>query len=73
MTQAAPTRIAALKKTPLFDDLTDKELRFLAGRAVVPRYQANELIFAEGDPYEGLYVIESGAIRIFKTSPAGRE
>ncbi len=50
MTQAALTRIAALKKTPLFLDLTDKDLRFLADRAVVRRYQANELIFAEGDP-----------------------
>ncbi len=66
-------RVAALKKVPLFADLSDRELQFLADRAVVRRYAANELIFSEGDPCEGLYVVESGAVRIFKTAPSGRE
>lgn len=34
---------------------------------------AGEIIFSEGDPCAGFYVVESGEIRIFKTSPSGRE
>jgi len=30
-------------------------------------------VFSEGDPCAGMYVVESGTIRIFKTSAGGRE
>lgn len=30
-------------------------------------------MFSEGDRCEGLYIIESGQVRLFKTSPNGRE
>ncbi|MBI3669595.1 MAG: Crp/Fnr family transcriptional regulator [Acidobacteria bacterium] len=73
MPEARLDRAAALRKTPLFADLSDKELQFLAERALVRRYAANEVIFSAGDPCEGLYVIESGTVRIFKTSAGGRE
>lgn len=48
-------------------------MEFIAARALPRRYKEGELIFSEGDPCEGLYVIESGAIKIFKTSVSGRE
>ncbi len=73
MTETSLDRVAALKKVPLFAELSEKELQFLAAHAVVRRYAANEQIFSEGDPCEGLYVIETGTVRIFKTSPSGRE
>ena len=63
----------ALKKAPLFADLSDKELDFLAERAVLHPLEAGAPIFSEGEPCEGLYVVESGAIKIFKTSSSGRE
>ena len=37
------------------------------------RFSAGESIFGEGEPCVGLYVVESGHVRIFKTSPGGRE
>jgi len=37
------------------------------------RFQAGELIFSEGDPCTGLYVVQSGNVRIFKSSVGGRE
>jgi CRP/FNR family transcriptional regulator len=49
------------------------ELKFLSDRAVTKRYTTGELIFSEGDACAGLYVIESGNVRIFKTSAGGRE
>ena len=66
-------RAGVLGRVPLFTDLSDAELRFLSDRAVSKRYRAGELIFSEGDACAGLYVIESGDVRIFKTSSAGRE
>ncbi len=65
--------VEVLRKVPLFADLSDTEVKFLAERAVPRRYGDGELIFAEGDPCPGLFVIESGQVRIFKSSAAGRE
>jgi CRP-like cAMP-binding protein len=62
-----------LSKVPIFSQLTPDQLSFLTQRVVPRRYAAGELVFAEGDPCAGLYVVESGHIRIFKSSSAGRE
>ena len=73
----APKRTAdlalALVKAPLFTGLAQPELDFLAQRAVTRRFSAGELIFSEGEPCPGLYVTESGLVKIFKSSPGGRE
>ncbi len=62
-----------LRKTPLFASLTEHELQALASRTSKKRLQRGELLFGEGDPCKGLYLVASGKIRIFKLSPAGRE
>lgn len=62
-----------LAKVPIFSGLTDAELSFLAQRAVPRHYAPGEMVFAEGEPCAGLYVVERGHIRIFKTAPSGRE
>jgi CRP/FNR family cyclic AMP-dependent transcriptional regulator len=72
-----PTAKAAsseiLRRVPIFSDLTDTELSFLSQRAVPRKYESGELLFNEGDPCAGLFVIESGNVRIFKSSAGGRE
>lgn len=62
-----------LAKVAIFSGLTETELSFLAQRAVPRQYAPGEVVFAEGQPCAGLYIVERGHIRIFKTSPAGRE
>jgi CRP/FNR family transcriptional regulator, cyclic AMP receptor protein len=62
-----------LAKVPMFAGLNDSQLRFLAQRAVARHCSPGEMIFAEGDPCSGLYVVERGHVRIFKSSAAGRE
>lgn len=64
---------AVLRKTPLFASLTEKELQALAARTIRRRFQRGELLFGEGDPCTGLFLVASGKIRIFKLSPSGRE
>jgi CRP/FNR family cyclic AMP-dependent transcriptional regulator len=66
-------RYSSLKDVALFRDLSRAELKFLLDRAVVLHYAAGQPIFVEGDPCAGLYVIESGKVKIFRVSPSGRE
>ncbi len=72
---ATPNSSAAslLKQVQIFSGLTDSEFAFLIARVVQRRFSAGETIFAEAEVCSGLYVIESGNVRIFKTSAGGRE
>lgn len=72
---ASPTssRVATLHKTPIFAELDAEEINYIADRAVLRHFDAGQLIFSEGDPCPGLWVIETGRVRIFKSSPNGRE
>lgn len=45
----------------------------LADRALSRQYQPGEMIFSEGDPCEGLYVVQAGSVKIFNASASGRE
>lgn len=69
----AEARHSSIKRIPLFADLSAAELDFLLARAIVMHRGPGERIFTEGDACEGLYVIESGRVKIFRTSPNGRE
>ena len=62
-----------LRKTPLFASLTEKEIEALAGRVSNRHFQQAALLFNEGDPCKGLFLVASGKVRIFKLSPTGRE
>jgi len=70
---ASGSLIDVLKKTSLFAALSSVELEALARRASIHSCQTGEVLFAEGEPCAGLYVVASGRIRIFKTSAGGRE
>ena len=64
---------ATLSRVPIFSGLSDSELSFLVQHAVLRHFSPGEIVFSEGDPCAGLYVVESGHIRIFKSSASGRE
>ena len=65
--------LAVLKRVAIFSSLSDREFAFLTARLVQRKYAAGELIFGEGDSCAGLYVVQSGNVRIFKSSAGGRE
>src|SRR5215469_16487689 len=74
MTTVIPADWArTLAKVPIFSDLSASELSYLTQRAVPRQYAPGEMVFAEGEPCAGLYVVQSGHIRIFKSSASGRE
>lgn len=65
--------LALLKNVAIFSGLDEPELAFLTARLSQKKFGAGELIFGEGEPCLGLYVVESGNVRIFKSSAGGRE
>ena len=62
-----------LSRVPIFSGLATSEMEFLAQRVVPRNYHAGQMVFNEGDPCSGLYVVAAGHVRIFKTSAGGRE
>lgn len=66
-------KVAALKRTKLFESLSEPTLEVLAERAVEKLFQKDELIFVAGEEAQGLYVIVEGAVRAFRVSLDGRE
>jgi CRP/FNR family transcriptional regulator, cyclic AMP receptor protein len=62
-----------LGRTALFSGFSESELAFLLERISPRKFSPGQLVFSEGDPCAGLYVVESGSIRIFKSSAGGRE
>jgi CRP/FNR family cyclic AMP-dependent transcriptional regulator len=71
--ESASTPAQVLAKVQIFSGLTESEVSFLARRAVQRNYSAGQSVFGEGEPCSGLYVVESGHVRIFKSSANGRE
>ncbi|HVZ15719.1 MAG TPA: Crp/Fnr family transcriptional regulator [Terriglobales bacterium] len=74
MPPTKPTNaMETLRRVAIFADLSETELQFLAERAVPRDYDTGEQMFAEGEPCTGLFIVETGAIKIFKSSASGRE
>jgi len=65
--------IQHLQASPFFSSLDSVALHALAGHAAWQAYAAGEVIFLEGDASAGLYYLQSGWLKVVKTSPDGRE
>lgn len=75
MTESNPFAkfVGQLQASSFFSSLEPERLKVLAAQAKSTSYSANEIIFAEGDPSQGLYWLESGTIKAVKYSQAGKE
>lgn len=67
------TKTASLTQVPLFGSLDETEVRALAQRAVERRYNPDAMLFWEGEPCAGIFLVVQGSVKIFKTSAGGRE
>jgi len=68
-----PHKHTTLAQIALFASLSEAELQALAQRAVERRFAAEEMLFWEGEPCAGIFLIVEGSVKIFKTSAGGRE
>jgi CRP-like cAMP-binding protein len=65
--------VETLRRVPFFAVLPPEELRALAAHCVVRHLAREEALFSEGDPCQGLYVVQDGAVKLFKMADTGRE
>jgi len=66
-------KIDALRKNEYFDDLPENMLEEIAEHTHLREYQRGDVMFWEGDPCDGLFIVEKGSAKIFRLSPQGRQ
>jgi CRP/FNR family transcriptional regulator len=62
-----------IKRCRFFRGLTDDAFERILSMAHVKRYRRGDLIFNEGDPCPGIFIVGAGAVRIFKNAPTGKQ
>ena len=62
-----------LRRIPFFRRLSAALRARIAAVARIKAYDRGELIFAEGDPSDAFMVIVAGRVKVFKSTPAGKE
>jgi CRP-like cAMP-binding protein len=63
--------MGVLRKQVLFEGIEPRHLEYLAGIIKEVSLKKDGLLFKEGDPTKGLYLIKSGRIEISKMTPDG--
>jgi CRP/FNR family transcriptional regulator len=56
-----------------FEGITESEIASLSQEAQLRRFGPGEIIFLEGEPAAGLWIVETGAVKIFKLTSDGDE
>jgi len=69
----SPRKADILPGIALFSGLDAAEIASLTQLLIERRYAAGDMLFWEGDPCAGMFLIVEGTVKIFKTSPSGRE
>jgi CRP/FNR family cyclic AMP-dependent transcriptional regulator len=73
MTESSSLNPDLLRRAPYFTGLPDDVFSALARVATSRRYTRGQMIFLEGEPCAGLFVVAVGEVKVFKLSPQGRE
>jgi CRP/FNR family cyclic AMP-dependent transcriptional regulator len=73
MTEPKTDATMTLRRSPLFAALDEQQFAFLRKHTVERHVVAGEQVFGEGEPCKGMFVVQTGNIRIYKNSPSGRE
>lgn len=68
-----PIDIEALRHIPLFAQLGQEELAHVAALTVERHYERGDMILLEGDMGGALHYVRSGLVKVYKTSPAGKD
>jgi CRP/FNR family transcriptional regulator, cyclic AMP receptor protein len=71
--ESPPVPPSDLKKIPLFEGLSDDELRALAERTVPRAFPKNAIVVNEGDLTDSLYLILAGRVKVYLGDENGKE
>ncbi|EAI4414897.1 Crp/Fnr family transcriptional regulator [Campylobacter fetus] len=62
-----------IKEIPFFSGLNDEDLKRLENISVIKSYKKDEFLFMEGDEPQWFNVLVKGTIKIYKSTPKGKE
>jgi len=62
-----------LTSSRFFSEVRGESLERLLSMARLKKYRRGTIVFRQGDPCPGVFVLGSGLVRIFKTAPSGKE
>lgn len=62
-----------LKTLPFFSGLNKAHLNKILSISREENFKKGHIIFAEGEPCKGMYIVLKGEVKIYKISPEGRE
>ena len=62
-----------LDRVDLFDGLSDEQAEVLKSRSRVRNFVPNTIVVNEGDDGSSLFVVQSGALKVYLTDNVGRE
>lgn len=62
-----------IKSSFIFNNISESALSRLEKIVARSTFNADSIIFSEGEPAEALYILDSGAVDLIKSSPGGRE
>lgn len=64
--------LASLQRVPVFAELEDEALDELAGFARLLHLRRKEVLYVDGEPYRGMFVVLDGIAVVYKLSDDGR-
>jgi CRP/FNR family transcriptional regulator len=67
------SKLEIFQSLELFSGMDTGDLESLARSAVVRNFAAGDVLFLEGQPCQGLWILGDGAAKIVKTTPQGRQ
>ncbi|MEW6047058.1 MAG: Crp/Fnr family transcriptional regulator [Bacillota bacterium] len=69
----ASSPLGALGRSPVLGALPVAALRELSATMRPVQLQPGQILFVQGDRGDSVFVVESGRLRVFRTSPGGKE
>ena len=68
-----PESDGSLRSLPFFTGFGVEAIKRMEKAMISHSVDRGEFLFLDGEPCQGLYIVESGQVKIFKNSPEGRE
>jgi len=65
--KAADESLEFMKNTPVFEDLSNREIKIIRSLCHVRHYKKDEHVFREGEPGVGMYIIMEGSVEIYRS------
>jgi CRP/FNR family cyclic AMP-dependent transcriptional regulator len=65
--------VEVLSSVPIFAELNEQVLEMIKRAAALQHFQAGKMVFMQGGPCAGLYIVQEGWLKGIIISPVGRE